>query len=302
MLRGGRLTTNMGINHGPGLLVITENELQKQVILLQQTVIHVLEDAMYHNRALDPAGLDRLVAATRTARTGSLEALQRQYQRLVALDPPPLPPLPLPAAAAASTPGRRLLLRPPPRMLNPPPTSPSSSTTSSSHSSSSSNNNNYSRKPPKKTSGRDFFCRYSLDLQRESSRPLSRNFAPLPDGLPHLCPACRVPLAVDATDRWDLDIPVRVVVVTTTTTTTKQRHKNTNQENTWERRRFRVPARFVLKCHTPEGDFACALCCGPHDGYAGEVVLCEDPESLVHHVAREHRIGDIENEWDIFPG
>lgn len=67
-------------------------------------------------------------------------------------------------------------------------------------------------------------------------------------------------------------------------------------------RRFCVPARFVVKCHTPEGDYMCVLCCGPRGDYAGPVVLCDDPETLVHHVAKEHRLGEIEDELDIFPG
>lgn len=66
--------------------------------------------------------------------------------------------------------------------------------------------------------------------------------------------------------------------------------------------RFRVPARFVAKCHTPEGDYACVLCCGPRGDYAGPVVLCDGPEALVDHVAREHRVVDIEREVDILPG
>lgn len=83
------------------------------------------------------------------------------------------------------------------------------------------------------------------------------------------------------------------VVAMTTTSTTRQRK---------EIKRFRVPARFVVKCHTRAGDYSCVLCCGPQNGYRGEVVLCDDPEALVDHVAREHRIGDIENEWDILAG
>lgn len=306
---------------------------------------------MYNNRAIDPAGLDRLVYASRTARYGSLDALQGQYQRLLLEMPPQAYPFairspppereilrieevrsrePTPAppprrlgpppppqrieeritrvaeVTPVSSPGR-LLLRPPPRALPPPaalPPTPSSS-----------NSSKKSKKP--KISGMDFFCRYSLDLQRQSSLPLSRNFDPLPKGFKNLCPACRVPVAVDATDMWEIEIPVLVRDKAESVHRDKARGRSrsrgrgkkeedvitTTTMKQWkEIKRFRIPARFVLKCHTPEGDFACALCCGPQDGYSGEVVLCEDPEALVDHVAREHRVGDIENEWDIFPG
>lgn len=329
--------------------------------MLQQTVIRVLEDAMYNNRCIDPAGLDRLVLASRTARNGSLDALKGQYQRLLleaplsyaplrARSPVPLPPLASSAGPhqqhheetirvvhqAPREPARPPSPRPTTKRLAvlqlppPPPALPLPRDRSR-------DNTKDGKKPS--LGGADFFCRYSLDLQRTSSLPLSRTFDPWPlsrpgGGRKSHCPACRVPVAVDATDMWEIEIPVlvrdkaeeralhhrdldRVMrknsrkshrhhhgddddgardIVAVTTTTTKQRREVI--------RRFRVPARFVVKCHTPEGDFACVLCCGPQDGWRarGEVVLCDNPESLVDHVAREHRVGDLENEWDILPG
>lgn len=332
--------------------------------MLQQTVIRVLEDAMYNNRYIDPPGLDRLLFASRTARNGSLDALRGQYQRLL-LELPPAPPLVEPpppqrgrefirvaevqSREPTPAPGspRRLLGPPPPpqrylqevtrvteigqgkKPREPAPAPPMPSSSRNGH-----------RTKSNPAVGMDFFCRYSLDLQRTSDMPLSRTFDPRDEhhhpnpvsfpppargrrtGTTH-CPTCRVSLDVDATDVWEIEIPVFVRdkaesvqrrgrsrsrskqrkedVITTTATNQRRR----------EIRRFRIPARFVIKCHTPEGDFVCALCCGPQDGYhhrAGGggggvvVVLCEDAEALVDHVAREHRIGDIENEWDIFPG
>lgn len=63
--------------------------------------------------------------------------------------------------------------------------------------------------------------------------------------------------------------------------------------------KFRIPAKFVVKCHTPEGEYACVLCCGPDSKYSGVVVLCDDPESLVDHVVKEHKVAEIEKEIDI---
>lgn len=308
--------------------VITENELQKQIIMLQQTVIRVLEDAMYNRRYIDPIDIDRLVYASRTARNGSLDALKGQYQRIL-LEMPPPAPLAIRSRSISPPPPRKEFTRiteiksreptpapPSPRRLpfHPPPPPRQQSPSP--------------KKKGKKPShhhddddGMDFFCHYSLDLQRTSSLPLSRTFDPLilPSGrvIKSHCPACRVSLSVDATDMWEIEIPVLIRdraesvhrprgrsktrkskdkdkdIIAVETTTTRQRR---------EVKVFRIPARFVAKCHTPEGDYACVLCCGPQDGYKGEVVLCNDPEALVDHVAREHRIGDIENEWDILPG
>lgn len=168
---------------------------------------------------------------------------------------------------------------------------------------------------------RTFDPRFEHPPQPSVSAAAARGRRPCGTGIAH-CPACRVPLAVDTSDMWEIEIPVlvrdkadervqrrrgrsrsrdrqqqpREEDVIATMTTKKQRR---------EIRRFRIPARFVIKCHTPEGDFVCTLCCGPQGGYyadGGAVVLCEDAEALVDHVAREHRIGDIENERDIFPG
>lgn len=60
--------------------------LQAQVIQLQQTVIGVLQDALYNGRSLSEEDMKRLVAAQNTARDGSIEALQGQYERMLALE------------------------------------------------------------------------------------------------------------------------------------------------------------------------------------------------------------------------
>lgn len=286
---------------------MAENELQRQVIKLQQTVIRVLEDALYNHRPVDAAALDRLLRASRAARDGSLDALRGQYQRLLlALPPPPPPPSRPPQRgwgqdfvrvihsevpkAREPTPG------PPPRrrrLLGPPPPQRGYDQVTRVR-------EVVGKKANKNTDmnhsvGVDLFCRYSLDLQRMPDMTLSRTFDP-PEAKQHHpgphCPACREPLAVDATDEWAIEIPVLRVP------RGRSRSRSRGRREAGETiKRFRVPARFVIKCHTPEGDFVCALCCGRQN-----VVFCEDAESLVDHVAREHRIGDIEREWDILAG
>ncbi|KAF3007737.1 hypothetical protein E8E13_009877 [Curvularia kusanoi] len=61
---------------------ITENQLQAQIIALQQTVITVLQDALNNDRQLTRADMAKLVAASNSAREGSLKALQDQQARL----------------------------------------------------------------------------------------------------------------------------------------------------------------------------------------------------------------------------
>ncbi|KAI7328449.1 hypothetical protein KC315_g6632, partial [Hortaea werneckii] len=62
--------------------IITENRLQKQIIQLQQTVINVLQEALYSGRGLTEIDQRRLIAAQSAARDGSLDALEDHYARI----------------------------------------------------------------------------------------------------------------------------------------------------------------------------------------------------------------------------
>lgn len=344
--------------------VLTENELQRQIILLQQTVIGVLEDALYSGRPLNRAGLEKLVWASEAARAGSLDALRGQYQRITQELPPAPPPgraeiaevYEVTSSRSASSPrrpGRAALLPPPPpearspaRLLAlpaPAPPSPSSSSSSLARS-------RRAPPPPRARSGAlDFLCRYAADLQHSPSMPLAGSFDPGQRGGSR-CPGCRARVPVDAEDMWDIEFPVRsrrsppLALLPPAAGAARgatardpsppgrspsrgpggggrfadDRDRGRSRtgkevvavlaEEKQQRKgkmlmmRFRVPARFVVKCHTPEGDYACVLCCGPRGDYAGPVVLCDDPETLIHHVAKEHRVSEIEDEVDILPG
>ncbi|KAK3207762.1 hypothetical protein GRF29_96g373612 [Pseudopithomyces chartarum] len=69
---------------------ITENQLQKQIIQLQQTVISVLQDALFNDRHLSPSDMAKLSAASDAAREGSISALRAQQQRLALEESPRL--------------------------------------------------------------------------------------------------------------------------------------------------------------------------------------------------------------------
>ncbi|KAI3390941.1 hypothetical protein diail_8339, partial [Diaporthe ilicicola] len=292
--------------------MITENELQKQIILLQQTVIGVLEDALYSGRQIDRAGVDKLIYASRAARNGSLEALQGQYQRLVQSAPPPRTPKTIEAevielSSRGSSPRRP----PPPRALLPPP--PRSRATAPPP----------SRSASKMRQAKDFFCRYSIDLERSPNMPLARSFDP---GRESRCPACKHRIPVDSDEMWDVDFPVKGKLPpapvhprapspghAASTKGSAKKDKPTENgeasrgrsktgkevvavtEQTGKKLTFRIPARFIVKCHTPMGEYACGLCAGAR-GDSAVIVLCETPEDLVDHIAKEHKTADMEKD------
>ncbi|KAK5676517.1 hypothetical protein LTS10_010818 [Elasticomyces elasticus] len=76
----------MGQQYATGDLM-TENKLQAQIIQLQQTVISVLQDALYNGRDLSQSDMRRLVAAQNAAREGSLDALEGRTRRMLAQKP-----------------------------------------------------------------------------------------------------------------------------------------------------------------------------------------------------------------------
>lgn len=208
---------------------------------------------------------------------------------------------------------------PPPRALLPPPT----------------RSKTPAPPPPRSASkmrnAKDFFCRYSIDLQRSPKMPLARSFDP---GRESRCPACKIRIPVDSDDMWDVDFPITGKLppapahprapspglpsgssskgasdkkakqppppptAENGTALSRGRSRTGKEvvavtEQSGRKLTFRVPARFVVKCHTPLGEYACGLCAG------AVVVLCETPEDLVDHIAKEHKTADIEKDVDI---
>ena len=162
--------------------------------------------------------------------------------------------------------------------------------------------------------------------------PLARSFDP---GRESLCPACKLRIPVDADDMWDVDFHIKGKLPpapahprapspgpprSSRPPPEKKKEKQSPPENgdtaasrgrsrtgkevvavteqSGKKLTFRIPARFVVKCHTPLGEYACGLCAGPHRD-SGVIVLCETPEDLVDHIAKEHKTADIEKDVDI---
>ncbi|OCK73585.1 hypothetical protein K432DRAFT_430510 [Lepidopterella palustris CBS 459.81] len=213
---------------------LTENQLQAQIIALQQTVIHVLQEALYNDRSISQTDMQKLMLATQSAREGSLDALRQQSRRLIEASPAP-----------------RAL--PPPRR---------SATVSEDTSNS-------------------IFCRYSLDLQYIPRKPLAASFGLGGDGR---CPSCGVRLAIEAQDFWHIGKRIPVLVP-----------NGRYDKEVLKEREFHLGQRFMVKCHTEDGEYACILC----NKHRDVDVVCRDVETLVAHVGRAHEVDEYEREVDL---
>ncbi|KAF2791658.1 hypothetical protein K505DRAFT_326689 [Melanomma pulvis-pyrius CBS 109.77] len=211
---------------------LTENQLQAQIIALQQTVIHVLQEALYNDRPLTRADQAKLIAASNAAREGSLDALRQQQLRL-GVEAPPQRALTAPKRASTIIEAEPL------------------------------------------------FCRYSLDLQYIQNKPLAASFAP---GEDCHCPACGLRLAVTSDDFWQIGKRTPILV-----------SEGGYEKEIMETREFHLGQRFVIKCHTADGEYACVLCNKHRDVDA----ICRSVEALVNHVGNFHEVDELEREVDL---
>ncbi|KAI1750049.1 hypothetical protein F4782DRAFT_258328 [Xylaria castorea] len=58
---------------------------------------------------------------------------------------------------------------------------------------------------------------------------------------------------------------------------------------------FDLGQRFIVKCHTERGDYACVLC----RKHSNTDIVCRSVPTLVNHVSREHDIRELETEVDL---
>ncbi|EGP87424.1 uncharacterized protein MYCGRDRAFT_93521 [Zymoseptoria tritici IPO323] len=132
------------------------------------------------------------------------------------------------------------------------------------------------RKPAQKpiaTPEEEIFCYYSEDLQR-SSLPLNSAFRPSGN---HRCPTCHVKIPVDTRDVWVLSTHFP------------------GKENRQKVREYRMDARFVVKCHNADGEFACVLC----DRYRDMDCICRSVDALVKHLGTAHSPDEFEHDPDL---
>ncbi|KAI7210680.1 hypothetical protein KC333_g8095 [Hortaea werneckii] len=287
--------------------IITENRLQKQIIQLQQTVINVLQDALYSGRGLTETDQRRLIAAQSAARDGSLDALEDHYARISArqrreilpsnttprlLPPAPstsnnepsthyLPPNPSPAPTTALRPYR-----------------PPHSTTHSS----------YSPDPA-------LFCPYSIHLQTTIDPlppPPPSTTTTEPTGSSITCPTCHSHIPVSSRDYWILSTsgphppsssthphhPISdkayedddfIPLPAAATATYPAYPRN---------REWKLTARFLVKSHTPEGKFACTFCIWGGGMLGGDDGDDDDGERGAHKEEGEKGEDEDEDEDD----
>ncbi|KAF2501552.1 hypothetical protein BU16DRAFT_522510 [Lophium mytilinum] len=165
--------------------IIAQNQLQAQAIVLQKTIITIFqESALVYGPAHNPIShhLARLLDTARAARTGSIEALAQQYQRMLT-EAPVLPAVPLPPTAQAH---KTLTIRGRPRndsrdSMVTTNTGPTSITT--------------------RSAPHGLYCLYSLDLQEHIDQPLADNYREGGDGR---CPYCSTIVNTRPGRAWEL--------------------------------------------------------------------------------------------------
>jgi hypothetical protein len=154
------------------LAVLTRNQLQYQIIILQQALLHIYEGSLLHSdRPCHPPTyhLRQLRQTTRAARTASIDALAMQYKRMLPAQDVHEPQYPLPGAFPSS-----------PTLYI-----PHHDTTGHSH----------------KPIAEDLYCIYARDLQHSHFLPLSDNFKPEGD---HRCPYCHAHIASRLSKAWQI--------------------------------------------------------------------------------------------------
>lgn len=247
---------------------MTENQLQQQVIMLQQTVIKVLQDALYNNRTPDRIDISMLHQASETARANSIDALRNQYQRMLQGAPiqgGSIQGVPLDSRSLQGVPNDSRSQRAP-------------SQKALTHAPSVASSRRSSPSPPPADNG-PLFCPYAQDLQR-TRQPLHPTFK----AGDSRCPACRSGLGLDPNDIWKIVKENKV----------RLKEPGFEREVT-EERAFHLLDRFIVKCHRPDGEYACFLCTKNRK----VDTVCANIETLVRHVGRVHETEEYEREVDI---
>lgn len=268
--------------------IITQNQLQGQVITLQSTVIGLLEDALYTGRIAD---VNKLYNASELARDGSIAALQQQYQRM-------LEAAPVRRGMALRLPLLRRTSSTPTIKSLPAPKSGPGSVANATNGDRETKIELKLRESKTMDGGarsevrevRDdyfsadgpLFCRYAVTLQQSPRLALAADFAP---GGANRCPECATYVNVEQGRAWKI---VKEVVHEKVSTPAY------NEEQI-EERTYLVGNRFVVKCHRERMGFACALCARFRDR---DTVL-ESAQGLVRHVWQKHDAEEYELEPDI---
>ncbi|KAL6712672.1 hypothetical protein ACN47E_000549 [Coniothyrium glycines] len=265
--------------------LIAHTQLQFQIIQLQQTLLNIHQDLLlstYLAPSSSHSHLVRLIQTIRSARTGSVQALQAQYQRMLPL-PSPERPRPMPGAYPMPSTG---VPKDPIGPLTPSPR-PGSWKRSRSWDSSSSDSSAHKEKhrprpqpvpvPDMPLPSRKLFCIYARDLQRDSTFPMAKTFTA---GGSNLCPFCRSHIAIRPGKAWE--------IIADSCDRARNHGKPLSQA-------FLIRNRFIVKSHRANGGFACLICakCKSSD------TVCREVAALMEHLWREHTSEELEQDEDI---
>ncbi|KAK4104335.1 hypothetical protein N658DRAFT_250769 [Parathielavia hyrcaniae] len=307
-----RYFANLGSRFAQGDLV-AQTQLQSQIILLQGSVIKLLEEALMTGTMPD---INRLYNTCEFAREGSLRALHDQYQRLLESSAPPPPqqrhrhggrP-----GGRPTGPVRRISSTPSLRDFHHP--SSSSTTTADSTIWPSGHMQRRQLAPPPpppqprkqlaaayaSSSPSDLlFCRLAQETQR-TDRPLDSCLAtdnhspssPSSSSSSSICTACGAQLGPEA---WRIEKEVAL-------------HRGPPEDDESGSgsavvvvvvRTYLLTRRFLFKCHRPMvgggTEYACYLCLRHRD----RDTICRTEEGLVSHVTKRHGVAEYEADRDI---
>lgn len=222
--------------------MIAQNELQAQIIQLQQTVINILEQAVYTGQQPSRADMVLLFQASEAARQGTVDALSGQYHRLIQggeLQRSRTAPMKAIEGPPSLQSSRRGSVQPSLRGLPEPD---------------------------------PLYCRYAAALQDYPGKQLAASFSP---GGNCACESCGVRLPI---------VPGRAFQI----------YKEDSEVRGGEAR-YHILNRFMVKCHRPNGEFACVLCTRNRK----VDTIWEDLRAFAKHVSRAHDANEYFMEIDI---
>ncbi|KAF2823547.1 hypothetical protein CC86DRAFT_372485 [Ophiobolus disseminans] len=262
--------------------LVTQNQLQSQIIQLQRTLLSIHQDYMlstYLTPSSSHSHLVRLIQTTRSARLASIQALHMQYQRMLPLEGPIMPDpyrtipgaFPLsPHRHDSATRRRRSKSRGRSRSRSPDRAKVPGTITIQPYP-----HPNPAISPKPHPHGHKLFCVYARDLQDHSRLPLTDNYKP---GGDNMCPFCHAHMPMRPGKAWEIIA------------------NGCNEDGTHKRRIFMVQNRFAVKCHREETGFACVLCARLRKSDT----VCREVKALMEHLWKEHTVEELEKDDDIF--
>lgn len=276
--------------------VVTQIQLQTQIIELQRTLLSIHQDYMlstYLSSTSSHSHRLRLLQTTRAARIASIEALHMQYQRMLQSTQVPerdhqhsIPgafPVPSHHPTRHDSVTRRRSPRCRSRSRSPPPANDPGEISILPYPKPDHGDVSilpYPKPQPRpeplpQPHGNRLFCVYARDLQNHPRLPLTDNFK---EGGNNMCPFCHAHAPMRPGKAWELIA------------------NGCNAEGRQERRVFLVKNRFVIKCHREGQGFACVLCAR----FKESDTVCRELEALMDHLWREHTSQELEKDDDIF--